>query len=178
MQQWQWSLCFCPRYQSFFKTYQGACKQYDMCKWAHILLYFCSPENGEVNVWEEINQALKAKKEELSQEDNWNKTQSSGRRPWSYKALRGSALGPTMALLRSQNELWALCLGKLPLTFHLFVSRSRSQFLPSAFRMFTVLKKWELLRAWLLYSAVEVWTLCKSLTSVYYHFFWPTYISF
>ncbi|OAY32483.1 coilin isoform X2 [Manihot esculenta] len=62
-------------------------------------------ENGEVNVWEEINQALKAKKEELSQEDNWNKTQSSGRRPWSYKALRGSALGPTMALLRSQNEL-------------------------------------------------------------------------
>ncbi|KAJ9176300.1 hypothetical protein P3X46_011630 [Hevea brasiliensis] len=62
-------------------------------------------ENGEVNPWEEINQALNAKKEQLSQEDNWNKTQSSGRRPWSYKALRGSALGPTMALLRSQNEL-------------------------------------------------------------------------
>ncbi|KDP26679.1 hypothetical protein JCGZ_17837 [Jatropha curcas] len=62
-------------------------------------------ENGAVDAWEQINQALNAKKAELSQEDNWNKTESSGRRPWSYKALRGSALGPTMALLRAQNEL-------------------------------------------------------------------------
>ncbi|KAG8641693.1 hypothetical protein MANES_12G021100v8 [Manihot esculenta] len=62
-------------------------------------------ENGEVNAWEEINQALNAKKEQLSEEDNWNKTPGSGRRPWSYKAMRGSALGPTVALLRAQNEL-------------------------------------------------------------------------
>ncbi|EEF32350.1 conserved hypothetical protein [Ricinus communis] len=62
-------------------------------------------ENGKGNAWEEISEALNAKKAELAQEDNWNKPGSSGRRPWSYKALRGSALGPTMALLRAQNEL-------------------------------------------------------------------------
>ncbi|XP_050206650.1 coilin [Mercurialis annua] len=62
-------------------------------------------ENGKVNSWEDISQALDAKKAELAQEDKWNKAESSGKKPWSYRALRGSALGPTMALLRSQNEL-------------------------------------------------------------------------
>lgn len=54
-------------------------------------------------MWEEISEALSAKKAQLSQQDNWTMKQSSGRSSWSYKALRGSALGPTMALLRAQN---------------------------------------------------------------------------
>eukprot|EP00258_Populus_trichocarpa_P047618 XP_024463637.1 coilin isoform X4 [Populus trichocarpa] len=62
-------------------------------------------ENEKRNPWEEINQALTAKKELLSQEDGWKKTESSSRSPWSYKALRGSSLGRTMALLRAQNEI-------------------------------------------------------------------------
>ncbi|KAH8500032.1 hypothetical protein H0E87_015319 [Populus deltoides] len=62
-------------------------------------------ENEKRNPWEEINQALTAKKELLSQEDGWKKTESSSRSPWSYKALRGSSLGRTIALLRAQNEL-------------------------------------------------------------------------
>ncbi|XP_061346987.1 coilin [Gastrolobium bilobum] len=62
-------------------------------------------ENGEVNVWDEINEALKAKKAKLSQEDGWSKEQSSGTRSWSNRALRCSALGPTMAFLRSKNGL-------------------------------------------------------------------------
>ncbi|CAL1395338.1 unnamed protein product [Linum trigynum] len=79
----------------------------------------CTPENGTKNhtssqeqreatknPWDEISQALSAKKAELSQEDNnWTVTESSGRNQWSFKALRGSALGPTMALLRSQNGI-------------------------------------------------------------------------
>uniref|UniRef100_A0A2P2N0L3 Sphere organelles family protein n=1 Tax=Rhizophora mucronata TaxID=61149 RepID=A0A2P2N0L3_RHIMU len=60
-------------------------------------------ENGEFNPWEENNKALDAKKAQLSEEDDWGRVEVSVRRPWSYKALRGSALGPTMALLRSQN---------------------------------------------------------------------------
>ncbi|XP_059448133.1 coilin isoform X2 [Corylus avellana] len=62
-------------------------------------------ENGEVNAWDEISEALNAKKSQLSQEDGWSKEESSGKREWSYRAMRGSALGPTMALLRAQNEL-------------------------------------------------------------------------
>jgi coilin len=62
-------------------------------------------ENGEVNVWDEISQALNTKKAQLSQEDGWSKEESSGKNKWSYRALRGSALGPTMALLRAQNGL-------------------------------------------------------------------------
>ncbi|KAJ6903876.1 hypothetical protein NC651_021138 [Populus alba x Populus x berolinensis] len=62
-------------------------------------------ENGKRNPWEEINQALTAKKELLSQEDGWKKTESSSRSPWSYKALRGSSVGRTIALLRAQNEI-------------------------------------------------------------------------
>lgn len=59
--------------------------------------------NGKVDVWEEISEALSAKKAQLSQQDNWTMKQSSGRSSWSFRALRGSALGPTMALLRAQN---------------------------------------------------------------------------
>ncbi|KAK8512831.1 hypothetical protein V6N13_090423 [Hibiscus sabdariffa] len=61
--------------------------------------------NGAVNVWDEINEALSAKKAELSKEDGWNQADSSGRSAWSYRALRRSALGPTMALLRAQNGI-------------------------------------------------------------------------
>ncbi|KAK9276142.1 hypothetical protein L1049_005673 [Liquidambar formosana] len=64
-----------------------------------------TPENGKVDVWDEISKALNAKKEQLSQENSWHKKESSGRSPWSYKALRSSALGPTMALLRAQKGL-------------------------------------------------------------------------
>ncbi|TKY47696.1 DNA ligase isoform X2 [Spatholobus suberectus] len=62
-------------------------------------------ENGEVNVWDEINEALKAKKAKLSQEDGWSKGESSSTRSWSHRAMRCSALGPTMAFLRSNNGL-------------------------------------------------------------------------
>ncbi|MBA0760142.1 hypothetical protein Gotri_022908 [Gossypium trilobum] len=61
--------------------------------------------NGAVNVWEEINQALSAKKAELSKEDGWSRADSSGRSAWSFRALRRSALGPTMAFLRAQNGI-------------------------------------------------------------------------
>ncbi|XP_062158326.1 coilin isoform X2 [Alnus glutinosa] len=63
-------------------------------------------ENGEVNTWDEISQALNEKKAQLSQEDGWSKEESSsGKREWSFRAMRGSALGPTVALLRAQNGL-------------------------------------------------------------------------
>lgn len=69
-------------------------------------MYFVCVENGKVNAWEEINQVLCAKKAELSQvDDQSTKKNSSRSSPWSYKALRSSALGPTMAFLRSQNGL-------------------------------------------------------------------------
>ncbi|RYR35248.1 hypothetical protein Ahy_A10g050395 isoform C [Arachis hypogaea] len=62
-------------------------------------------ENGAVNVWDEINEALTAKKVKLSQANCWRKEESSSSQSWSQRALRCSALGPTMALLRSQNGL-------------------------------------------------------------------------
>lgn len=62
-------------------------------------------ENGEASAWDEISEALNAKKAQLSQENGWSKEESSGKSAWSYRALRGSALGPTMALLRAQSEL-------------------------------------------------------------------------
>ncbi|KAL1186403.1 hypothetical protein V6Z11_A01G176000 [Gossypium hirsutum] len=61
--------------------------------------------NGAINVWEEINQALSAKMAELSKEDGWSRADSSGRSAWSFRALRRSALGPTMAFLRAQNGI-------------------------------------------------------------------------
>ncbi|XP_010476289.1 PREDICTED: coilin-like [Camelina sativa] len=65
-------------------------------------------ENGKVvNPWEELSEALSAKKAELSEANNgWNKKGSSSTGgSWSYKALRGSAMGPVMNYLRSQNEI-------------------------------------------------------------------------
>lgn len=62
--------------------------------------------NGEVNVWDELSQTLNEKKAELSKEqDGWRDNEFSGKSSWSYRALKGSALGPTMAFLRSQNKL-------------------------------------------------------------------------
>lgn len=60
--------------------------------------------NGDVNLWDHLSEALNAKKAELSAENNWSKGTSS-RSAWSYRALRGSALGPTMALLRSKDRI-------------------------------------------------------------------------
>ncbi|KAL2903427.1 Coilin [Bienertia sinuspersici] len=62
-----------------------------------------APENGKKDVWEEISDALTAKKAQLKQEDNWNKKQTSSKRSWSNRTLKSSALGPTMARLRAQN---------------------------------------------------------------------------
>ncbi|KAF3431175.1 hypothetical protein FNV43_RR25905 [Rhamnella rubrinervis] len=62
-------------------------------------------ENGSTSAWDEISAALNAKKNQLFQDDDWSKKQSSSRSSWSYRGLRGSALGPTMALLRNQNGL-------------------------------------------------------------------------
>ncbi|XVE92304.1 hypothetical protein REPUB_Repub01dG0085500 [Reevesia pubescens] len=42
--------------------------------------------NGVVNAWEEISQVLSAKKAELSKEDGWSQTDSSGRSSWSFRA--------------------------------------------------------------------------------------------
>ncbi|XP_075523911.1 coilin-like isoform X2 [Primulina tabacum] len=108
-----------------------------------------SAETGDLNVWDQISEALDAKKEKVSQESSWGKTnkklqvvdrtsfvknakmvrpsqgnrwrknasrvqqlgenspqkQSSARKSWSYKALRESALGPTMDILRSREEI-------------------------------------------------------------------------
>ncbi|XP_039018171.1 coilin-like isoform X2 [Hibiscus syriacus] len=61
--------------------------------------------NGAVNVWDEINEALSAKKAELSKDDCWSRADSSGRSGWSYRALRRSALGPTVGFLRAQNGI-------------------------------------------------------------------------
>lgn len=71
-------------------------------------LYVCYviAENGEANVWEEIAQALSAKKEQLSQEDRWRRKESSAKvPPPTYRGLRGTALGPIMALLRAHNAI-------------------------------------------------------------------------
>ncbi|KAE8667234.1 Sphere organelles protein-related, putative isoform 2 [Hibiscus syriacus] len=61
--------------------------------------------NGPGNVWDEINEALSAKKAELSKDDGWSRADSSGTSGWSYRALRRSALGPTVAFLRAQNGI-------------------------------------------------------------------------
>ncbi|KAB2609828.1 hypothetical protein D8674_037173 [Pyrus ussuriensis x Pyrus communis] len=61
-------------------------------------------ENGKASAWDEISKALNAKKAELSQEENgWSKNDGSVRSSWSYRGLRGSALGPTVARLRAQG---------------------------------------------------------------------------
>ncbi|KAL0421466.1 UNVERIFIED_CONTAM: Coilin [Sesamum latifolium] len=45
-----------------------------------------------------------AQKVQPPQDNSWGK-QSLGGKSWSYKALRGSALGPTMAILRSRKDI-------------------------------------------------------------------------
>nr|XP_016479492.1 PREDICTED: coilin-like isoform X2 [Nicotiana tabacum] len=60
--------------------------------------------DGGVNLWEQFSETLKAKKTELSQESSWGKP-SSGKSSSSYRSMRGGALGPTMAFLRSQNKI-------------------------------------------------------------------------
>ncbi|XP_027913012.1 coilin [Vigna unguiculata] len=62
-------------------------------------------ENGEVDVWEEISKELEAKKAKLSQDGGWSRGESSSTRSWSHRAMRCSALGPTMAFLRSNNGI-------------------------------------------------------------------------
>ncbi|XP_068665342.1 coilin isoform X2 [Aristolochia californica] len=54
---------------------------------------------GQPDVWEEISKALTDKKSQLLQKEDQNNTS------WSYRTLRGSALGPTIAMLRAQNNL-------------------------------------------------------------------------
>ncbi|XP_057776809.1 coilin [Salvia miltiorrhiza] len=106
--------------------------------------------SGEIggSVWDQLSEALNAKKDQLSKENGWGSTpkkvvvshenswgknakkvqpspgsnweknsqkpqpsqgnswckQNAGSKSWSYKALRGSALGPTMAMLRSKRD--------------------------------------------------------------------------
>ncbi|KAF3611930.1 hypothetical protein DY000_02045039 [Brassica cretica] len=61
-------------------------------------------ENGKGDRWEELSDALSAKKAQLAQANNggWNKKgSSSGGSAWSYKALRGSGMGPVMNYIKS-----------------------------------------------------------------------------
>ena len=60
--------------------------------------------NKERDTWDELKEALIAKKSELL-EMNEEMKKDSGRNKWSYRALRSSALGPTMAMLRSSNNI-------------------------------------------------------------------------
>ncbi|XP_024991465.1 coilin-like isoform X2 [Cynara cardunculus var. scolymus] len=60
--------------------------------------------NKEHDSWDELNEVLSAKKAELLEKKEEMKRDSGWNR-WSYRALRGSALGPTMALLRSKNDV-------------------------------------------------------------------------
>ncbi|KAL6562696.1 hypothetical protein OROGR_003703 [Orobanche gracilis] len=90
-------------------------------------------EAGGVDVWEQLGEALSAKKEQLSKESGWGQPpkkvqpsprsvwgknaqkvqpsrhgslgkQNSGGKSWSYKGLRGGGLGSTIAILRSKND--------------------------------------------------------------------------
>lgn len=60
--------------------------------------------NGEVNLLDHFSEVLDAKKAQLYEENSWIKG-SPVKSSWSYRALRGSALGPVMALLRSNNDI-------------------------------------------------------------------------
>ncbi|KAK1376608.1 Coilin [Heracleum sosnowskyi] len=59
---------------------------------------------GEVNLLDHFSEVLDAKKAQLYEENSWIKG-SPVKSSWSYRALRGSALGPVMALLRSNNDI-------------------------------------------------------------------------
>ena len=52
--------------------------------------------------WDQIDQALSERKAQLQQTDSWA-IKGSTTASWSFRALRGSALGPTLALLRGTN---------------------------------------------------------------------------
>ncbi|WOG88720.1 hypothetical protein DCAR_0207955 [Daucus carota subsp. sativus] len=60
--------------------------------------------NGEVNLLDQFSDVLNAKKAQLYEENSWIKG-SPVKGSWSYRAMRGSALGPVMALLRSNNDI-------------------------------------------------------------------------
>lgn len=60
--------------------------------------------NGKVNLLDHFSEVLDAKKAQLYEENSWIKG-SPVKSSWSYRALRGSALGPVMALLRSNNDI-------------------------------------------------------------------------
>ncbi|GMP57828.1 hypothetical protein CsSME_00021741 [Camellia sinensis var. sinensis] len=61
-----------------------------------------TPEK-DINVWDEFSEALNTKKEQLIREKGCS--ESSGKSSWSFRAMRGSALGPTMAILRAKNAI-------------------------------------------------------------------------
>ncbi|KAK9060224.1 hypothetical protein SSX86_020928 [Deinandra increscens subsp. villosa] len=60
--------------------------------------------NKKGNTWDELEELLTAKKSELLETDEEAK-KDPGWNKWSYRALRGSALGPTISLLRSKNNI-------------------------------------------------------------------------
>ncbi|GAB2292328.1 hypothetical protein Dimus_026575 [Dionaea muscipula] len=65
-----------------------------------------APGKGDVDPWEELTQALDAKKTDLlQQDDKWNQNGNSEKRTWSYRTLQRSALGPTLNRLREQNRI-------------------------------------------------------------------------
>ncbi|KAI3882777.1 hypothetical protein MKW92_035070 [Papaver armeniacum] len=67
-----------------------------------------SENGGSANAWEEISQALNDKKTQLSKNNGWSKKEGSERSSWwTYRAMRSTALGPTMTRLRAGNELSA-----------------------------------------------------------------------
>ncbi|XP_038989770.1 coilin-like isoform X2 [Phoenix dactylifera] len=60
--------------------------------------------------WEQIEKALSEKKAELQQNNGWGSwtpNKNTSTTSWSYRALRGSALGPTLALLRGKEAKYA-----------------------------------------------------------------------
>uniref|UniRef100_A0A1D1YC52 Coilin n=1 Tax=Anthurium amnicola TaxID=1678845 RepID=A0A1D1YC52_9ARAE len=65
-------------------------------------------ENKQCGSWEEICQALEEKKAQLSQRNcwaSWDRKATTTSNSWSYRALRRSALGPTVSLLRLNKDI-------------------------------------------------------------------------
>jgi len=65
-------------------------------------------ENASGSTWDQIKQALNEKKAELQKKkdgwDEWTPSKSTANTSWSYRALRRSAVGPTLAYLRGRND--------------------------------------------------------------------------
>ena len=61
--------------------------------------------DGEVNLWDHFTEDSNTKKTELSEDNGWSTwTEGASRKNApSYRAWRGSALGPTMSRLRSKQ---------------------------------------------------------------------------